>query len=92
MIISDSSKFDYKTCILAKQVNVRSKEPDVGAICPFGLMHTDLVVPIDPVAKDGFKEVISFTGDFSGCLFNFSKEKSDAVNATKRFSQYCAIW
>ena len=79
MIISDSSKFDYKACTLAKQVNVRSKQPDVGAICPFELMHIDLVVPIDPLAKDGFKYVISFTGDFSGCLIFLKKNQTQLM-------------
>ena len=86
VVISDSSKFDCGTCILAKQVNGSNKQPDVQATCPFELVHANLAGPIDPVAKVRFKYVISFTYDFSGCLFTyFLKEKSDAINATKRF-------
>ena len=86
MIISDSSKFDCKTCILTKQVNVRNKQPDIQAICPFELVHTYLARTTDPISKDRFKYVISFTDYFCGCLFTyFLKEKSDAVNASKRF-------
>ena len=63
---------------LAKQVNKRNKEPDVRATYPFELVHTDLAGPIHPIAKVGFKYVISFTDDFSGCLFTyFLKQKSD---------------
>ena len=86
MKISDDSDFDCETCILAKQVNKRNKQPHVRTTYPFELVHTDLAGPIDPIAKDGFKYVISFTDDFSGCLFTyFLKQKSDAVNATRKF-------
>ena len=36
--------------------------------------------------KDGFRYIIIFTDDYSGCLFsNFLKEKSDASKATRKF-------
>lgn len=87
MVISDDSKSDHEICVLAKQVNARNKQLDVRATCSFELVHTDLVGPIDPVTKD----IFSFTYDFCGCLFTyFLKDKSDAVNATKRFSAHIA--
>ncbi len=86
MKITAKDKFDCETCILAKQMNTRSREPDIRATKPFELVHTDLAGPIDPVAKDGFRYVIIFTDDYSGCLFTyFLKEKSDAVKATEKF-------
>ena len=36
-------------------------QPDVQATCPFVLVHNDLASPIDPVAKDRFRYVISLT-------------------------------
>lgn len=46
-------------------------QPDIWATCPFALVHTNLAGPNDPVAKDIFKYVISFTFDFSGCLLTY---------------------
>jgi len=86
MQISDSSKFDCEICVMAKQPNVRNRNPDVRASQPFELVHTDLSGPIDPIAKDGFKYAIVFTDDFSGNMFTyFLKEKSDATKATEKF-------
>ena len=86
MKITESKDFDCETCILSKQTNTRNKEPDIRATKPFQLIHTDLAGPIDPTAKDGFRDAIIFTDDYSGCLFTyFIKEKSDAVKATEKF-------
>lgn len=54
----------------------RNKETDVPTTHPYELAHTDLAGPMDPIAKDGFKYLISFTGDCSGCLFTFCLKKS----------------
>ena len=48
-------------------------------------MHNDLAGPSDPVAKYGFRYVISFTDDFSGCF-------SNAVKATKRLLADIALY
>ena len=86
MKISDSSKFECETCVMAKQPTTRNRKPDVRATEPFELVHTDLSGPIDPIAKDGFKYAIVFTDDFSGCMFTyFIREKSDATRATEKF-------
>ena len=58
-------------CTLAKQSNQRNHEADTCATKPFELVHTDLAGPIDPIAKDGFRYVIIFTDDYSGCLFTY---------------------
>ena len=86
MKISDNSKFECKTCVLAKQPESRNRKPDVRATEPFELVHTDLAGPLDPIAKDGFKYAIVFTDDFPGNIFTyFLKEKSDATRATEKF-------
>lgn len=86
MKISDDSKFDCETCVMAKQPNTRIRNPDVRATEPFELVQTDLSGPIDPIAKDGFKYAIVFTDDYSGCIFTyFIREKSDATRATEKF-------
>ena len=84
--ISDNTKFECETCVLAKQPNSRNRKADVRATESFELVHTDLSGPLDPVAKDGFKYAIIFTDDFSGNIFTyFLKEKSDATRATEKF-------
>ena len=86
MKIYKSDFFDCETCILAKQSNPQSHLPDPRATRPFELIHTDLAGPIEPVAKDGFKYAMIFTGDYSGCLLTyFFKSKSDASKATEKF-------
>lgn len=71
---------------MAKQVNIKNNQPEARATCPFELVHMDLPRPKEPVAKYGFKYVISFTDDFSGFLFTyFLKKNSNVVNVTKHF-------
>jgi len=85
-IVGDQSKFDCEVCVMAKQPNVRNRNPDVRTTEPFELVHSDLSGPIDPIAKDGFKYTIVFTDDYSGNIFTyFLKEKSDATRATEKF-------
>ena len=86
MKVNDTNDFDCETCILSKQVNTRNRGADVRATESFELVHTDFAGPIDPIAKDGFRYVIIFVDDYSGCTFTyFLKEKSDAVKATEKF-------
>ena len=86
MKITNKDKFDCQTCILAKQANTGNREADTQALEPFELAHTDLAAPIEPVNKDGFRYVVIFTDDYSGCLFTyFLKDKPDAVKVTKKF-------
>ena len=53
---------------------------------PFAKVYTDVAGPISPTAREGFRWVIIFTDEFSGCLFTyFMKNKSDTVAAMKKF-------
>ena len=86
MKINGIENFDCETCTMAKQTNSRSREPDIRATKPFELVHTDLARPIESIAKGGFKYVMIFTDDYSGCNFTyFLKEKSGASRATEKF-------
>ena len=60
---------------------------------PLELVHTDLVGPIDPISKDGFRYAIAFTDDYSGAVFvYFLKSKSDTVKAAEQFLAHSAPW
>ena len=86
MSINNHEKFDCETCPLAKQLNTRNHEADARATKPFELVHTDLCGPIEPMAKGGFRYAMSFTDDYSSCIFTyFLKKESDAVTATAKF-------
>ncbi len=86
MNTTDKRNFDCEAYTLSKQRNVHYREPDVRAKEQFQLVHTDLAVPIDPIAKDGFQCAIILTDIYSGCFFTyFRKEKSDAVKGTEKF-------
>ena len=50
------------------------------------LVHTDLVGPIEPPAREGFRYAISFVDDYSSATFvYFLKKKSDAPKALSKF-------
>lgn len=50
------------------------------------LVHTDLVGPVTPVARDGFKYAIALIDDFSSETFiYFLTEKSDSARALIKF-------
>jgi len=86
MTITDSKEFDCETCVLSKQTNTRNRDPDIRAIKPFELIHTDLAGPVNPVGKNGFRYAMIFVDDYSSCTFTyFLKEKSDALKATEKF-------
>ena len=64
----------------------RNRNPDIRSKIPLELVHTDLAGPIDPMSKEGFRYSIAFTDDYSGVVFvYFLKNKSDIVEATKKF-------
>ena len=65
------TKFHCETSVMAKQPNVRNRNPDVRATEPFELVHTDLSGPIDPIAKDGFRYAIVFTDHYSSNMFTY---------------------
>jgi transposase InsO family protein len=86
MKVSDNSKPDCNTCVLGKMTQSRNRNPDIRSKAPLELVHTDLAGPIDPMSKEGFRYTIAFTDDYSGVVFvYFLKNKSDTVEATKKF-------
>ena len=86
MKIIGKSNFDCKTCVMGKMTQFRNREADKRATCQLELVHCDLAGPIDPIAREGFRYVISFVDDFSGLIIvYFLKAKSDAVTATEKF-------
>ena len=90
-IVGDKAKEICETCILGKMTEVRSRIPDAKAKFSLELIHCDLAGPIRPVSIDGFQYVLSFTDDFSGQVMTyFLKQKSNTVEATKRFLSDCA--
>ena len=85
-ISNSSSRPDCDTCILGKMTQSRNRNPDIRSKALLELVHTDLAGPIEPMSKEGFRYSIAFTDDYSGVVFvYFLKNKSDTVEATKKF-------
>ena len=75
-----------EVCILGKQKSFRNRKPDERAKECLELVHTDLIGPIEPVARDGFRYAIAFVDDFSsGTFIYFLKNKSDSAKALLKF-------
>ena len=86
MAIEKKDKFQCETCILGKQTNTRNRNPDQRAKAVMELVHTDLVGPIEPPAREGFRYAISFVDDFSSATFvYFLKKKNYATRALSKF-------
>ena len=82
-IISENHDEIYcELCILAKQLNVKNKKTVIKANNPLEVIYSE--IPVDPIGIDGFKYVINFVDEYSGCTFCYCyKQKSDIVKATK---------
>ena len=86
MNITDKTSKICETCTLGKMTEFRSRLPDEKAKLPLELVHCDLAGPVDPVSIDGYRYALSFTDDYSGLIMTyFLKQKSDTVEATKKF-------
>ena len=86
MTINNSKSYFCEICALGKQTNMHNREPNIQATYPFELAFTDLAGPIVPIPKHGYKYVISFTDNYSGCLFTyFLRPKPDTIHATEKF-------
>ena len=86
MKISDKGNVDCDICAKGKMCQFRNREADIRATQQLQLVHCDLSGPIDPVARGGFRYVISFVDDYSGLIVLYLlKCKSDAVKATEKF-------
>ena len=73
-------------CIQEEMSNDRNKTLDCKATKILTLVHNDLIGPIQPLAKNGYKYVINFIDDFSGLtMLYFLKHKSDTLLATTKY-------
>ena len=86
MKISDKEAFECEICVQGKMPKFRNRESDEKSNKPYEFVHTDLGGPVTPTAKDGLKYAQIFVDDYSGAyMIYFLKNKSDTVEATKRF-------
>ena len=86
MKISDKSNFNCTVCPQGKMTQFRNYEVRKETTKPLELVHSDLAGPISPTSRENSKYVISFVDDYSSCIFvYFLKNKSDAVEATRKF-------
>ena len=86
MQISDQTDFECGTCTQGKMCQTCSRKPDERATAALEFVHCDLAGPISPVARDGFRYALCFVDDHSGInMVYFLKQKSDTLEATKKF-------
>ena len=55
-----SKASDCSVCMLGNLTQNRNRKPDARVTAPLELLHTDLVGPVDPASKDGFKYCLAF--------------------------------
>ena len=73
-------------CIQEKMSNDRNKTLDCKATKILALVHSDLIGPIQPLAKNGYKYVINFIDAYSGLTMSFFlKHKSDTLPTTIKY-------
>ena len=58
-------------CVLANQLNVKNKNAFIKANNHLKVIYSDRAGPIDPIGKDGFKYILNFVEDYSGCTCYF---------------------
>ena len=86
MKISDKSDLNCDVFVMGKMPQFRNRKPDDKAKSLFEFVHCDLVGPISPTAREGYKYCLMFVDDFSGTsIVYFLKAKSNTTEATKRF-------
>ena len=69
-----------------KMTNDRNKISDYKATKILALVHSDLVGPIQTLAKDGYWYIINFIGGYSGLTMSyFLKYKSDTLLASTKY-------
>lgn len=86
MKIVDDRQCECVICTQGKMCQFQSRRPDERAKEPLEFVHCDLVGPINPVAKDGFKYALTFVDDHTGInMLYFLKQKSDTVEAAQKF-------
>ena len=86
MKISDKSKPTCETCLEGKMTMSRNKLPDARAKLPMELIHCDLAGPMSIESREKSRYAIVFVDDYTGYVFvYFLKNKSDTINAMKKF-------
>jgi hypothetical protein len=81
--ISSKADFDCQVCALEKMTQLLNRDPDNKASAPLEL------IPITPIARDGFWHAVSFIDDYSGVVFlYFLRKKCDTPDLFKRFLAY----
>ena len=86
MTVSRKDIFSCDTCIKGKFTQFRNRSADPKAKNVLDLVHCDIMGPVDPMARDGFRYAINFVDDKSGYYFAYViKNKSDASIALKQF-------
>ena len=86
MRIKDDKICECAVCTQGKMCQFRNRKPDERAKAALNFVHCDLTGPISPEARDGFKYTLCFVDDYTGIIMvYFLKQKSDTVEATKKF-------
>ena len=86
MKITDFSDFECETCLLGKMTQHFNRNPRKCATGCLDLVHCDLMGPINPSSREGFKYTMSFVDDHSGVIkIYLLKRKSDAIIGLQRF-------
>ena len=77
---------NYALNIQRKMSNDKNKTLDHKAMKIFALVHSDLVGPIQPLAKDGYEYALNFIDDYFGrIMLYFLKHKSDTLLAATKY-------
>ena len=91
MKITDRKEFDCEVCAMGKMNNFRNHNSDERAKSKLDVVYCDLAGPIDPIAKGGYRYVVSFVDDYSSiCSVYFIQHKSEVTSVTTRFLADCA--
>ena len=86
MCITGKRDMQCETCIQGKMTKTFNRTPDEKAKKPLMKVHSDLAGPINTKSKNGYRYVMNFVDDFSGCSFvYFLKNKNDACLAIEKF-------
>ena len=68
MKIVGKKEFDCEICVQGKMIQHRNRKPDNRANSILELVSCDPAGPIDPIAREGFRYVLSCVDDCSGMI------------------------
>ena len=95
MEITSNENFDCSTCVQAKMSQTISRYvcPDARAKRVLELVYCDLVGPITPISREGYRYSMTFIDEYSGAVKIYMlKAKSDATTALKKFLAETAVY